>query len=197
MRKPYYGGYGSYRRDPDDPFEPVTVYLPKSLAAILKSYSDKRGLPVSRLVCYAVDNELDTAHPFNYECDLPESPFVEYAYAAEASRMIEYLERFPSGTGRDVLMLARRDMSIPNRTELMLAYRELLETQMVEEYMPVRTKFKFNRDYKYTRLVGYKPQDVRKKKYKQIEGESTSGDNGSRAHRDTKRQLNENPDEID
>jgi hypothetical protein len=149
----------------DDPFEQVTIYMPKNLAYIIKSKSAELQLPASRLMCIALDNELDTPNPFYYPSEFPDKPFVQYAYAEEAGRIVDYLKKFPSGTGRDTLLLARRDMGIANRSTLLLALRELMETGIVEEFKPRVTKFQHGPDYRYLRLTEMKkPQ--KKNKYK-------------------------------
>lgn len=185
MKAHFYKSYAPKRRDPDDdPFDVITVYVPKSLSYMLKSKSDEIAIPVSRLVLFAIDNELDVDTPFYYPCPDPTSPYVPFAYADEAGKILSFLSKFPSGTGRDTLMLCRRDIGIPSRTVFMLAYRELLDSGQVEEFHPKRTKFRYNRDYLYTRIVDTDPKKMKKNRYKRIEGESTKYDLGTRTTRD-------------
>jgi len=50
-------------------------------------------------------------------------------------------------------MRCRRDMEIPNRETFLLAYRELLENEIISEEKPGKmVKFKYSDDYKYTKL---------------------------------------------
>jgi hypothetical protein len=143
-----------------NPFEGIQVFLPKSIKGILQETSERMGLPMSKLTAIAIDNELDSPVPFAYNCLLPSSVFIPNAFAAEAARIVSYLMRFPSGTGRDQLMLCRRDMDIPNKETFMYAYRELLEVGIIEEVPPPpRVKFEYPVGYKYTRLA---PHNKRK-----------------------------------
>lgn len=90
---------------------------------------------MSRLIAIAVDNELDTAAPFNYECELPKAPFVPYAYSTEASKMAHYIGAyFPTGATLESIMLCRRQFGIIDRLTVMLAFRELMENQILEEF---------------------------------------------------------------
>jgi hypothetical protein len=137
----------------NNPFALIKVFFPKGTEDILREKSKASGLPMSRLIAIAVDNELDTPVPFNYQCELPSSVFVEFAYAEEAQKIARFLLRFPSGTGRDTLMLCRRDIGVPDRATFMYAYRELLQADMIEEFKPGgRVKFEYPEGYKYTRL---------------------------------------------
>lgn len=138
----------------NDPYTYVGAFLPKGTAEILRSKSAETGLPMSKLISIAIDNELDSPAPFNYPCLLPSSIFIPGAFVEECARIVQYLMRFPSGCGREQLMLSRRDFGVPNRDTLMYAYRELLEMGIIKEVAPPpRTKFKYPEGYKYTRLA--------------------------------------------
>lgn len=197
MSKPhYYTRYTPRRKDPEnDPFDQLMVYVPKSLAHILKAKSDELELPISRLICYALDNELDVETPFNYPCPLPSSPYAPFAYAEEANKILTYLGKFPSGTGRDTLMLCRRDIGVFSKAVFMLAYRELLETNAIEEFIPRRTKFRYAKDYFYVRATEMDPKSLKKNRYKKIEGESTKYDLGTRTAKHIQAQREEDDNE--
>jgi len=174
MSNSYQRNYPKRRYDPkDEAFEKILAYVPKSLVAILKSRSEVLCLPVSRLICFALDNELDTDSPFNYPTFLPEAPYVEYAYADEASKMMAYLRKFPAGTGRDTLILCRRDYGVMKRDDAMHAYRELLEKGMIEEFRPRHTKFHHKDTYLYSRIVELDPRKLKEQRNKRVESEST------------------------
>ncbi len=137
-----------------NPFEAMNVFFPKSIKTVLKEASTAMGLPMSKLVAIAVDNELDSPVPFAYNCLLPSSVFVPHAFVEESAKIVQYLMKFPSGTGRDQLMLCRRDMGIPSKETFMYAYRELLTVGMIEEVNPPsRVKFDYPVGYLYTRLA--------------------------------------------
>lgn len=116
----------------------MNVMVPRATARIIQKVSEETGFPVSRLIAIAIDNEIsESVSAFNYPCLMPSSPFVEYAYAEEAGKLLQFIKQYEEKPMTiEQLMLCRRDAGIPSREVLMLAYRELLEKKMVEEFMP-------------------------------------------------------------
>ena len=163
-RKPY---------DPNDAFDCIKAYLPKGTIKILREMSLDLQLPISRLVAIAVDNELDVQNAFNYPCAMPTSPFVEFAFADEAGKLLNFMAKFPTGVSTDTLLLCRRDIGIESRAEVMLAYRELLEKGLIEEFRPTKTRFAYHKDYRRVRVKDVAAKDLRRPRYKRVEGEST------------------------
>ncbi len=151
-------------------FEVIKVYVPKALSTMLRGKAKSMGLPVSRLVSYAIDNELESS-AFNYPCPLPTVQYIDFAYVEEASRMYQYMTKFPSGAGRDQYMLCRFDMGIPDKNTFMLAFRELLQKEMIEERAPTRTKFKYPKDYKYVCLKNMNRIQLLDKKHESLQVE--------------------------
>ena len=145
------------------------VYFPQSIAAYLEEKSKASGVPISRLVVYAVDNELDAPVPFNYPTDLPATEYVQYAYADEAAKIAKFLSAFASGTGRDTLLVSRRDIGVPNADALLCGLRELIREGVVEEVTPPQSvKFKYPVGYKYVKLKGIARNTVINRKRKMI-----------------------------
>lgn len=159
----------------NDPFVRIQVYVPKSIFGILEEQSEKHGLPISRLACIAIDNELDAPAPFNYLCLMPTNTYIEGAYIEEAQKLSRFLMKFPNGTGRDTLMLCRRDVGVLDRGTFMLAYRELMEVGIIEEVkVPLRAKFNYGVNYLYTKLKNLshsKPSIRKQKKLRQLQKE--------------------------
>lgn len=131
------------------PFDSIRVFLPHSDKKLLADFSAKLGLQQSRLMAMAFDNEMDQKVPFHYPCTLPTAQYIEGAYTNEASKLLRFMDNFRYGVGRDMLMLCRREMGIPSRETLMLAYRELLENNMIIEVDPPKSE-------KNPYLPGYK-----------------------------------------
>ncbi len=138
------------------PFDSVRVFMSRTDRAKLKEYSELTGLPMSRLMAIAFDNELDQPVPFNYPCILPLTQYIEGAYTDEAGKLLRFLgATFPDGTGRDMLMLCRREIGIDNRETFMLAYRELLEMGLIEEVSPpLKTRGDWPAGYKFAVVKG-------------------------------------------
>lgn len=182
--------YRKNKNNVSNPFVQQQVYLPKSTARLLKEHSRRLGLPLSRLICIAIDNELDCERPFNYPSpDVDGEAYVEYMYAHEAGRLMEFLATIPTGTGEDMLLIARRDFGLEDRRLVMLAIRELIMTGMAERVPPPPgNKFGFyNEDYEYVRLVKDRTRKGKWKKRYTIETkdnddagiESSDGDNNN------------------
>lgn len=139
-------------------FFKISLSLPMSQYEELQRLSKERRLPMSRLVWYAIDNEMECAEPFNYLCEKPESTFVKHAYTAEAQKMSQFLFRYGEG-GIDLptMMILRRQMGIPSKTIFMLALRELLETKLaVESRVSPKGRFyrELSKDLVWVRLAG-------------------------------------------
>lgn len=140
----------------DDAFDHITSHVPKGISRRLKAESELRQIPVSKLICYALDNELDCNPSFNYETKLPDSPYREFEYAEEAGKILQFLTRHfqDVGTGLDTLLLFRRDIGIESKERFLLGFRELLNKKLIEEFYPRYAKFKYGKDYRY-----YRPSD--------------------------------------
>lgn len=158
-------------RNPDNPFHFWKAFLPLETIEILKERSHKTGIPVSRLIAFAVDNELDAPNPFCYLTELPDNIYIEGAYMDQAQKILRFLQKFPIGVGRDMLMLCRRDMGVGNKQNFLLGLRELYETNMIVDSKPPKSaKFKsYAPDYKYINLVSLDRDALIKRKKKILE----------------------------
>jgi hypothetical protein len=158
----------------NDAFTAVRAYLPNKTEKMLRHHAQHLGIPMSRLVAIALDNELDTKNPFNYPCNNPKTVYKEYNYAGEAGRILDFLRHFPKGTTRVTLMLCRRDMDIPDRTLFLEALRELLHTDMVEEFTYTGRGSMYDKENLRIRVRNLDTNKMRKYKYKTVEGKRTS-----------------------
>lgn len=167
----------------------VTVYLPRSIHDVLKAKSEKSGMPVARLIAYAIDNEIceGAELAFEYPCEMPQTIFVEGAYTDEAQRIYKWLTKV-NAQGVDQLMLARRDIGVPEKNTLMLAIRELTSrTGLTRWVYPIWQHFKFNKDYKVISIMTAEG-DMTKRKIEQLEkrlqqlrGDNDAGPFGKKA----------------
>lgn len=140
---------------------PVSSYVSKVHMDKLKKYSEDLQLPISRLIGMAIDDELfEKKYPFNWEFDLDDSEeYIEYAYADEAGRIVNFLKGLPNGLSKDQLMIVRHDMNIPDKKTFMLAFRELLEKEQIESYVaPKSVKYPTKWDTILYRVVSNSPK---------------------------------------
>lgn len=164
MRRPSYTNIK--QRAPTDPLTDLRSYMPRSVYEKLKHHAEMLGLPISKLVCFAVDNELDTVTPFNYNIELPKGNHDPTNYAHEAGSILAMIKRFPNGTGKDMLMLLRRDMNIESKDVFLLAYKALLETNQIEEFYPKNSIFLYKSHYRYVREKKLNQDKLNKTKYR-------------------------------
>lgn len=130
----------------------MRIYIPRSLSAILQAKSTQFQKPSSKLICIALDNELEVENAFYYPAELPTSPFIADAYANEAGNIFRFLEKVKSGLSLDHLVMARRDMSIQSKDVFLLAFRELVESGMIEDFYPDKAKFKYPEHVRFWRV---------------------------------------------
>lgn len=138
----------------DDPFEKITFFAPKSLTKLLRHTSIQKDIPMSKLVSIAIDHEMERLDGFDQLLVKAQSEFKKNDYAQEAVRIFEFLKKFPGGTGIDTLWLFRREFGIKDKEIFMLAYRELIYSEMVEEFYPQNSKFKYPKTYRYVKILG-------------------------------------------
>lgn len=108
------------------------VSLPKETWAFIKAIAEAEGLPVSKLINYAVDHERERKRPFCYDTDMPETKYVPSAYAEEAAKILRFLSKYPRGITLDSLCLLRRVIGIESKLDFMCGYRELRGNDEVE-----------------------------------------------------------------
>lgn len=168
-------------RNPDNPFSEVTTHLPKSIHSILRAKSVELNQPMSKLIAMALDNELEVTHPFNYDVEMPTSTFMRDAYAEEAGKIYKFLQNINYGMALDHLVLLRRDIGVMNKSVFLLAFRELKQTGMIEEFYPDRSAFKYDTTYRYYRVKELTKKDIKDKRRKRnfIEGIEPDDDNDS------------------
>jgi hypothetical protein len=153
--------------DPQNPFQLVRSYLAKGTFKILENKAREMGLPIPRLVAIAVDNELEKLKPFTLDtCSafLPErQPCQE-----DVTKLGNYMMNFESGTGREMLMLCRRDIGILSRENFLYAYRDAMRSHVINEgKAPNKGHHQYRETYPWVRLTGITKEQLAARK-KQI-----------------------------
>ncbi len=119
----------------------------------LAEISWMRDIPLSHLVAFAVDNEFGREKPFDWDNKAkPDTPFMNNQYVEEATKLYDFLKKFRYGTGIDTMLICRHDIGISDKEKLILGYRELLNSGMVEEIVPTSSKFRYAKDYRFLRI---------------------------------------------
>lgn len=163
------------KRQTPDLFVAVKAYIPKTTFEFLREFSDHVRVPMSRLIAIAVDNELDQGeNKFNYPDNLPDH-VEEFEYAAEAQKIIPVLEKCNAGMAVDTLLICRREIGIERREDMLGGIKELLDRGIVEWFKPRRTTYAYLPSYRRIRIKGLSQKQIRKKKFKRIEGVKPRG----------------------
>lgn len=160
------GGYKAYWKKKKAaaamlPKEKFLVKLDVHLDAKTYEYLTKLkegpdGLPLSRYVQIAIDNEMDQEKPFHYALKFPDEPYLEDKYAHEANLIFDFMRKYSyKGISLMMLMLLRRVVGISDRERVYRGYVELLNTGLVEENYPKDEKFVFPKWY---RKIKVKPR---------------------------------------
>ena len=152
----------------------TSTYLPKYHEMKLRKYSKSRQISIARLIAFAIDRELQMERPFEFNCELHNEEYIEYAYAEEASRILNFMKTLKIGAGLDILVLLRFGMKIPDKDIFLAAFTECLDKDMVEGFVPTA---KGNRPahpigYLYYRVKGMSPKDKKAKKKRGSEFET-------------------------
>lgn len=125
----------------------------------------KKKIPITRLLAYALDQELEKEKPFeHFTYRLPNDEMVEYSHIDEATKILQYMKNV-EGLGIDQIISVRYDIGVPDIQSLLYGIRECVDKKMLEEYNPrvnVRQRTEYPKDYKFYRLTGTGPVNKRK-----------------------------------
>lgn len=146
-----------------------SVYVPKEMTAKeVKVYIDTKvydflnelkngenGLPLSRYIQIAIDNEMDQEKPFNYPMKFDDETHFEDKYAHEANMIFDFVRKYSyKGISLMMLMLLRRSVGIESRERIYRGYIELLNSGLVEEVYPKDKTFVFPKWYRKLVIKG-------------------------------------------
>lgn len=130
---------------------PLQIYIPKNMFQKLEMISAEREIPKTRLAAYAIFNELELGdQAFTFRMDMPDEPYINGEYAKQASLLMNVINLFKNGISLDFLVMGKEMAKIFDVKTLMLAYRELLENEMVYEIHPSKVKGipgKYHKDF--------------------------------------------------
>lgn len=148
----------------------VSFYFPKFQYEKLRNISKNRKIPMARLIALLIDDELIKDTPFTYDLTLAGEESVEYAYADEAGKLLNFLKIHDRPVGLDVLTMLRYHIGIPDKITFLGAFNECLTKDMIEPY---KEKLPSNRrpmadDYYCYRIKG----EGKTKKKKTIDKEA-------------------------
>ena len=149
-----------YERD-DKHMIKLQTFVGKTQYEQLKFRSEVSKLPMSRLIAIAIDYELQKEKPFEWDMKIPGGEYLEFTYADEAGKIVNYMRTLGSkGMSLDLLLLLRADMGIKDKNTFMQGFRECLEKKVVEPY--VTNDLKYKTDTIFYRVAGLSPLETKK-----------------------------------
>lgn len=140
-------------------FTKIEVYIPNGTYKILSDMAEEKGMPKSRLVAIAIDNELDAPKPFHYPCNIPTDEYKEFMYAKEANMILKWLG-VTKGVNIESVMLCRRDLGLTSREEVLRALRDLFENDMIEKFKPKKVADGYDPTQKRIRVTEHVKQSL-------------------------------------
>jgi len=155
-------------REKEDKTTYVKVPISKTIKMRLKNVSASTGLPMSTIVGLALDAEMERNPRLSYDLTLPDN-YIEYAFAAEAGRILDYIKKLrKSSISIDFIYMLRHDIGVTDKEKLLGAFRELIEKEfLVEVKAPFLTNYKYPDDYKFYGVPRTTKESKEEREYKQ------------------------------
>lgn len=130
----------------DKKLEKVQAWTSKNTKEKLLYFTMEKKSSISRLIAIALEKELLSSRPFDYDLTLPDEEIEEFAYADQAGKILHFLKGQHFGMGLDTLCLCRFDIGVPDKREFLLAFKDILQRDFLESYKPKPTERMYN-DY--------------------------------------------------
>jgi len=142
----------------------ITTYVPKHQYELIRRLAKVKQLTMAKLVTNVIENEIDMGGKFDYKIEMPQCEYVEYAYADEAGKILEFMAKLRKGLPLDTLVMCRHDIGVECRETFLLAFRECVEKELIQAYPAPRTRsgVKFAEDYMFYRLKERCPREIKK-----------------------------------
>jgi len=141
----------------------ITMWVSRTHGSAIKTASANHKMPMSRIAGLAFDAEMVRNPTLKFDFDLPDD-FIEYAYAAEAGKIMDYMKKaLKSPLSLDLLYMLRHDIGVKDVGALFGGFNELIEKGFVEvAEPPKRQSFTYPDDYKCYVVKGEKKEKVSK-----------------------------------
>ena len=135
----------------------------------IRAIASLRKVSMSKIIAIAIDNELERDKPFEFDLTFPDTDeTVEYAYANEAGKILNFIKGLRIGAGLDILTLLRYDIGVPDKVTFLAAFKECLDNDVLETFKPKPSyaKAPMSDDYVCYRMKGHQTPRVKKNKGK-------------------------------
>lgn len=106
--------------------------VPKHQFEKLKNIVSLRHTSMTILLSLMIDKELEGDKPFDFDLTLAGEEVEEYAYAEQASKLIDFMVKYDKPLKMTSLLMLRYDIGIPDRDDFLGSFNELLVKKMIE-----------------------------------------------------------------
>lgn len=110
----------------------IRFFLPRNLHKLLMAYRATKGIPIARLVAIAIYHEVSKAEPFKFDMTAS-TEFEASKYTHQGSLIYKFLADNKGGMAKDLLLMSRGMIGIPDLDGMIHGLRELVELDLVEE----------------------------------------------------------------
>lgn len=110
----------------------IRFFLPRNLHKLLMAYRATKGVPIARLVAIAIYHEVSKAEPFKFDMTAS-TPFEPGKYTTQGSLIYKFLADNKGGMAKDLLLMSRGMIGIPDLDGMIHGLRELLDLELIEE----------------------------------------------------------------
>lgn len=146
----------------------VTMWVSKTHAMKIENAAKRTKLPKSRVATLAFDEGLEHNPNLEYDLTLPDE-YVEYAFAHEAGKILDYMKKQDIGLSPDMLFVLRHDIGIADKETLFGAFKELIEKEfIVKAKPPQRMNYTYPEDYEFYEVKKDKKQKAKDKRYEKF-----------------------------
>lgn len=152
----------------DRKFVPIRINVPAHMWEALQKIAKTKGRPQSRLLAYALYNELESPVPFNFE-EGPPADFSLDRYALAGERVKQAIKNERYGMPKDVLILLAETWGL-SKDEMRGGIEYLIQKRMVSLVHQNISYFDYPLDYMYLVLPHHQSQTIDDKALKEKRG---------------------------
>ena len=110
--------------------------VPKAWIEPIQLHMREKSITFGVAVLRALRNEMLTKTPFEHPIPEPSTPYDPENHSPYAARLYDFIRQH-SGFSKEYLVLLATDAGIPTGKHVVEALRDLMESGMIEAYMPV------------------------------------------------------------
>lgn len=133
----------------------TTTWLPDWHKEKLKKIALERKIPMSRLIAFAIDHELQKEMPFQWDLETT-TEYDSKAFAKESTMIKDFLRKSDIGMGLDMLLLFRYLIGVPDKEVFLAAFHNAVKLNGIYGFKPEKKEGMpaMAEDYLYYKVAG-------------------------------------------